>query len=146
MGAPSLRLLQGWGFWNAQSSRLQGSILQRDRLAGRLRASSRQRGAERAHRIVNRDGWHTIVAEIVYEVLKLGRVGVAETLHEEWHGVVRNLILRHHEQRRLAEVADSQSALCAEVFPTDVIPVDAAAAEIDDADAARSDTERGAAI
>jgi hypothetical protein len=63
----------------------------------------------------------------------LGRVSVAESLHEEWHGVVSDLILGHHEERRLAEASDSECARGAEDFSKIVIPVDAASAEIDDA-------------
>src|SRR5882672_9541604 len=78
-------------------SRLQIRVLQRDRFTSGLRARSRQGDAERTHRIVNRNGWLAIVPEIVDEILELDRVGVAESLHEEWHGVVRYLILGHHE-------------------------------------------------
>src|ERR1019366_10191658 len=90
----------------------------------------------------NRNWGFTIVTEIVDKILKLGSVCVAESLHEEWHGVVRDLIFRHHEHGRLAEVSDSQSTGCAEDLPADVVPVDAASAEVHDANPAAGERER----
>src|SRR5579863_6147928 len=103
--------------------------MRRSRVAGRLSARSCQRDSQCLHCIVNRNGRLAIVAQVVYKVLKLGRVRVPETFHEKWNGVVRDLIPGHHEKRRLAEVSDSQRARGAEDFAEDVIAVDAAAAE-----------------
>src|ERR1039458_2795297 len=141
-GAPSLSGAadKDGDFRDAPSSQPLSNILQRDSLAGSLRARSRQRNPQRSHRIVNRNGGLAIFMEVVDEILKLRGVRVAESLHEKGNGVVRDLILGHHEQRRFPEISDAQRACGAEDFAEDVVAIDAAAAEIDHANADRKST------
>ena len=77
-------------------------MLRREILHGNRRACfAGTRGCERdaqgSDPIINCRRRLAIIAEIIDEILKLNRVGVAESLHKKWHGIVRDLILRHYK-------------------------------------------------
>ena len=89
-------------------------------------------------------GGSPLLQDVLSEVLQLIRVGVAEAFHEVRHGVVRDAVgLGHHDDRRLAQVADADGAFESEDLGGNVIAVDAAAREIDDAELAAREGQAG---
>ena len=99
---------------------------------------------KRLHAIVDRDRRRAILQHVLREVLQLVRVRVAEALHEIRHGVVRHAVgLGHHHDRRLAQVADANGAFEAEDLRRDVVAVNAAARQVDDAELAARERQAG---
>ena len=81
---------------------------------------------------------------VLGKVLELVRIRVVESLHEVRHRVVAHPVgLGHDGDRRLSQVADADGALEAENLRRDVVAVNAAAGEIDDAELAAREGQAG---
>ncbi len=127
-----------------RSRTLLGDVGDGDGLTALARARRRHADPQRFHPVVNRDRRLALLQDVLREVLQLVGVRVAETLHEVRHGVVRHAMrLGHHRNRRLTQVADANGSLEAKDLGRNVVAVNAAARQIDDAKLAAGEGQAG---
>src|SRR5260221_5538897 len=81
-----------------------------DRLARATGLRGGERDPKRFHSVRYHDRWRPILQDVPGKILQLQRVRALEAFHEIGHGVVRDAVLRHCEDRRLAEIAHAHGA------------------------------------
>src|SRR5215472_2658147 len=110
--------------------RRHGHLADIDRPLLLIRRVGRQADFHRRHGVRTGDRWPLRPPHLVHEILDLREVGALEPLEEIGHGIVRNPFVGHHQNGRLAEIADLDGALRTPNLATDVIAENRIAAQL----------------